>query len=143
MPFASPRSAKRMLRLALASLCVILLPSLAQAVPLTGGASTQIPWLRLVLSLAFCLGLAIVAILVMKRMQLGGVEGLLRGISGKQVATTDTFRIIEARRLGPSSQMCLVEFDGREILLVTTDHAVEVIAERTQEPLSETAKTCS
>lgn len=119
-----------MLRPALAALAAVLLPACAHAATLAGGSSPQIPWVRLIVSLVFCLGLALSAILVMRRMQQQGTGGILRRMRGERPAAPDTFRILEARRISPTSHLCLVEFDGREFLLAATDHAVEVVAER-------------
>jgi flagellar biogenesis protein FliO len=98
---------------------------LAPAVPavpawarLGGNASFDaIPWLRLVLGLVVCIGLALAAALV------------LRSRSGATVAAARVrkaprrLQLLETMRVGPQASLSLVKVDGAEYLLVSTSGA--------------------
>lgn len=106
------------------------LPAMAQA-SLATGSAPEVPWLRLVLSFALCIGLAFAAILLLRRYQRQGSAGLLASLRGKADSLpAPEIKVLESRRLGPSGQICLVEFDGRKLLLSVTNSEIAILAEK-------------
>lgn len=113
-------------------------PVLAQTATLAGGSGPDIPWLRIILSLLFCLVLAAGAVLALRHYHAqgsGGSGGLLARLrAGPAGLTKPRLAILEARRIGPAGQLCLVTFGGRELLLGVTQGAITVLAERDLPP---------
>lgn len=105
-------------------------PALAQTT-LAAGSAPDIPWVRLIFSFLFCIGVAIGAVLLLRRYQQRGGSGLLKRLRlGGELPVTDQIRILEARRVSPSGRLCVIEFDGRQFLLSVTDHTIAVLAEK-------------
>jgi flagellar biogenesis protein FliO len=94
------------------------------------GASTAAFWWRWLAALAFCLALAIVGALALRARsgglptgRLSGLEAMARrlgGVFGAAAAGERRLRIVEAVRLSPNLEVCLVRCDGRDYLLAAT-----------------------
>lgn len=113
------------------AVCLVLAhPACAQgSTTLATGSAPEVPWLRLVLSLLLCIGIAVAAILLLRRYQRGGTGTATKWFSAQGLVPDQRIRIVEARRLGAGSQLCLVRFDDREMLLAVTSDRVAVLAE--------------
>lgn len=105
----------------------------ASANGLGNGTAPEVPWLRIVISLLFCLALAAAAIVAIKRSRIG-IGGFLK--SGRKLRQPE-IHVVETRRIAPHASVCLVEFDGRHLLLGVSAQGVAVIAERAASDLSE------
>ena len=102
----------------------------AHASGLATGGAPEVPWLRVTISLGLCLALAAAAILALKRYRGGGtasIAGLLKGRAG---LTEARITIIETRRIAPGASVCLVGFEGRELLLGISGQGVSVQTEK-------------
>lgn len=105
-------------------------PVLAQTTLATGSAP-DIPWLRLIFSFLLCIGIAIGAVLLLRRYQRRGGVGLLKRLRlAGELPVADQIRIVEARRVSPSGRLCLIEFDGRQFLLSVTEQSIGILAEK-------------
>lgn len=122
-------------RLLAACILVAVIPAVPAWARLGGNASSDaIPWLRLVLGLLVCIGLAVAAALV------------LRSRSGSTVTSAwprkapRRLQLLETMRIGPQASLSLVKVDGAEYLLVSTSSAAHLTkygpAER---PIKETS----
>lgn len=98
---------------------------------LAGGSSPDIPWLRLVLSFAVCLLVAVGAIVALKRFQ-GTTRGnRFAGMLGRDARRAGpAIRLLETRRIGLHADLCLVEFEDQQMLLAATAHGVEILDKR-------------
>lgn len=123
--------------LALFALALVFLagtePALAQNT-LATGAAPEIPWLRLILSFALCIGLAAAAIFLLKHYQ-ARRAGVASGFGGLQFAKGASrfqpeLQVVEARRMVGNSHVCLVQFDGRQFLLAVSDGGTSIVHER-------------
>lgn len=97
-------------------LLVLAAPSAASAPHLGGGASADVSVVRVFLTLLFCLIVAVLAIfLIRQRYGSRGSSFFSRMGTGSQ-----RLRVVESRRIGPQSDLCLVECDELEYLLLIT-----------------------
>ena len=118
--------------LALPFLALVAFPAAALArASLAMGSAPEIPWFRLIFSFLLCMGIAIGAILLLRRHQRHGSWGILNRMQlGDARPALDQIRILEVRRVSPTGRLCLIEFDERHFLLAVTDHAITILAER-------------
>lgn len=96
---------------------------------LAGGSSPDIPWLRLLLALAFCIAMAFSAVLLLRRQQRGGgpIIGPSALFQGRGKASVRRISVIETRRASPTADLCLVECDGETWLLALTASGTTVL----------------
>lgn len=81
----------------------------------------DVAWWRVAGALLLCIGLALGGAMVLKRRLHGGGPLLVQ--RGRRM------QLIESLRLGPHADAHLLRCDTREILLVATAHAVEVLSD--------------
>jgi hypothetical protein len=112
-----------------AGLSGILLAEEAAAQTLGGGASVDIPFVRILAALILAILIALGAALVLKR-QAGGGLGLSR-LFGRQVAggrTAKRIKVHETHRLSPHADLCRFTAAHREYLIVVSPHTTHVLA---------------
>ena len=119
---------KLLLRLTL--LVVTATPALAAPRHLGGGGALNVSLGRLVFALLFCLGLAVIAALLLKRA--GGRFDLtaLGTPFGKPRALARRLQLIEARRVSSHADLCLVRCDDCEYLILSSATQQQVIERR-------------
>lgn len=90
----------------------------AQASGLGLASPPPIPWLRIGLSLLFCLGLTALAILALRHRQ-GRVNlaTLAKGLPGLAQARHARIEVIETRRVSPHGDVCLLHCEGQSYLI--------------------------
>ncbi|MCB5423825.1 flagellar biosynthetic protein FliO [Altererythrobacter sp. CC-YST694] len=116
-----------MMRAAFA-LTLLALPAPALAGQLAGGSSPDIPWLRMLLALAFCIALAFGAVLLLKRHQRGGGPIAPSALFQRRgQASARRISVIETRRASPTADLCLVECDGETWLLAVTASGATIL----------------
>jgi hypothetical protein len=104
------------------------LPSPAWADTLASGTAPGIPWVRLLLSFAFCIALAWGAVVMLKHYQRRGIGNPLKELFAKQgAAPSRRIAIIETRRAGLHTDLCLVDCDGETYFLALTPAGVSVL----------------
>lgn len=107
-------------------LIAVPLPAIAQK--LGGGTDPEISLVRIVASLVLCIGVAVaLALLISKR----GAPLGLRNVGGWLAKLQQRARItvVEARRLSPHADLCIVRCDDREYVLTCAHGEVRVLAE--------------
>ena len=82
-------------------------PALAQT--LGQGQGVEIPWWRVLGALVFCLGLALVAAVLIKR-RLGGGPALFS-------AAPRRIKLVESLRLSHQIDLCVIHYDDQELLV--------------------------
>lgn len=96
-------------------------PGAAFADPMTGGADIDV--FRIVLSLVVCIFVALFAIFLIRRRG-GSFSRLMRTPGDGPV-------IVETRRISLNAELCRLQWDGREFLLVVSQQGTTVLRERT------------
>jgi flagellar biogenesis protein FliO len=96
---------------------VLSLSSAAHAQRLGGAATADISLVRVFLALLFCLIIAALAIFLL-RQRYGG--GRLPAMFARTASSSSRVRLVESRRIGPQSDVCLIEADGKEFLVLIT-----------------------
>ncbi len=105
------------IRLRLTAIVPILGASSAvQAQHLGGGASGEVSLVRVFLALFVCLVFAVPAILLIRHRYGTGSPALFSRIRPGEAR----IQLVESRRVGPQSDLCLVQCDGLEYLLLIT-----------------------
>ncbi len=96
---------------------------LAAAAPLGQGQAPEIPVARLVFGLVLCVGLAWGIAYLIRTFRLQGRLAPLKlgGIGQARL------RVLEARRAGLATDVCLVRCDGRDFLIAATQGHVLVL----------------
>lgn len=107
-------------------------PGLALAQTLSGGASFEPPLVRLVLGLILCSLLAIVAALALKRVLRGATPAKGAKLVRLLGVTPARIEVLESRRIGPQSDVCMLACDGREYLLVVSSAGATLLREQQQ-----------
>jgi hypothetical protein len=102
------------------------LPALAQH--LGGGTDPEISLVRIVASLVLCIGVAIALALVISKRGLPAKGWGLQGLSAK-LRSRNRIVVIEARRISPHADVCLVQCDGTEYLMVCGQGDIRVLRE--------------
>jgi len=106
-------------------------PALAQT--LTQGAAVDFPWWRWFAALGFCLALAVVGAYAL-RARVHGRGGAwtlprsLAGLLGGGATATRRLTVIEALRVSPTLEVCLISCDAQEYLLAATPHGAVQLA---------------
>ena len=107
---------------------VVAWPSVAQAQSLATGSAPDIPWFRLLLSLAFCIAVAWGAVRLLKYYQRRGIANPIKSLLERQGAASQRrIAIIETRRASLHADLCLVECDGDTYLLALTPAGATVL----------------
>lgn len=91
---------------------------------LGGGEPLNVPVLRIVLVLAICLMIAVLAILLLRQRR--GHDNLRRWTIGLSHSTR-AIDVVEVRRLGVHADIGLVRHSGREYLLVVQSAGTQVL----------------
>ena len=100
--------------------------SAAGAQRLGGAAETDISLVRVFLALFFCLILASFAVFLIRQRYGGRMPAMFTRIASK----TARLRLIECRRIAPQSDLCLIECDDREFLLLISPGSALVLKEQ-------------
>lgn len=117
-------SSKHACRGAALLLGVILPVAGANAQQLGGGGAPDISLVRVFLALLVCLIVAVLAaLLIRQRVKGGGSLPLFTRLG----STSSRIRLIETRRVAPQSDVCLVECDGQEYLLLLSPAGASVL----------------
>ena len=96
----------------------------ANAQQLGGGGAPDISLVRVFLALLVCLIVAVLAVwLLRQRIKGGGTLPLFTRFG----TTNARIRLIETRRVAPQSDVCLVECDGQEYLLLLSPAGASVL----------------
>lgn len=95
---------------------------------LGGGGEAPISIVRVIVALAICLIIAVLAILLV-RQRAGGMDlaSALRRIAPR----ASLIEVVETRRLSPHADVCLLRHDGREYLLLLQVGRARVLREAT------------
>ncbi len=116
----------------LATLIVLLVPvdaAFANGARLGGGGALNLSLTRIVTSLLLCLGIAVAAILLIKRSggrpNLQAIRTLFQGLPTQQ-----RVKVIETRRISQHADLCLVRCDDIEYVILSSAHQQQVIRER-------------
>lgn len=101
------------------------LPALAQK--LGGGTDPEISLVRIIAALVLCSGVAVAAALTISK------RGLPQGLSSAgwlaKLQRRSRLTVIEARRLSPHADLCIVRCDDREYVLTCAQGEVRILAE--------------
>jgi len=81
---------------------------------LGGGTSPEVSLVRVFLALLVCLIVASLAILLVRQRLRGGRLPIFTRLA----STSGRIRLLESRRIAPQTDLCLVEVDGAEHLLL-------------------------
>jgi flagellar biogenesis protein FliO len=100
--------------------------SAADAQRLGGAADTDISMVRIFLTLFFCLIVAAFAVFLIRQRYGGRMPAMFTRIG----STTARLRLIESRRIAPQSDLCLIECDDREFLLLISPGNALVLKEQ-------------
>ena len=100
--------------------------SAAAPAPLGGGSNFEIPVERLVFGLILSIALAWAAALLIRRLQKGRGGGI-RLFSNSAGSPHRRIAILESRRAGQYSEVCLVSCDDREYLVAFTQNSAVVL----------------
>ncbi len=99
---------------------------------LASGGDLNISLGRIVLALLLCIGIAVVAAIIIKRG--GGQFNWARWHrSLSELAPERRMRVVEARRISVHADLCLVRCDAREYLILSSATAQQVLESRTLE----------
>lgn len=114
-------------------------PVLAQN--LGTGQAPNVSIVRIVAVLIFCLLAAVALVFLLRNRAIGG--RLRPGILG-ELGRRGRVRVIESRRISIHADLCLVEFEGEEILILCGSGGAEVLTRRmadvaSSDPSSEAA----
>lgn len=93
---------------------------------LGGAASADVSLVRVFLALLFCLILAILAVFIIRQRY----GGRLPSFFGRMASTNSRIRLVESRRIGPQADLCLVDCDGQEYLLLLSPGGPLLLKER-------------
>lgn len=114
--------------------------SLLGAAGLGTATSPGIPWLRITLSLAFCIGIAFAAILLLRHHRRAGLS---RTVVGRFAKRNERLRreidVVETRRLSPHADICLMECRGTSYLLLVGPTGSSVIDSHSTDTAETTA----
>lgn len=100
-------------------------PALAQK--LGGASEPEISFVRILGALVLCIGAAVaMALLISKRGLPGKSWG--EGIRAK-LRSRSRIMVIEARRISPHADVCLIRCDGKEYLLICGPGDIRVLSE--------------
>jgi len=100
--------------------------SAADAQRLGGAAEADISLVRVFLALFFCLIVAAFAVFLIRQRYGGRMPAMFTRIG----STTARLRLIESRRIAPQSDLCLIECDDREFLLLISPGSALVLKEQ-------------
>ena len=104
-------------------------PALAAPGRLGGGGGLTVSLNRLILSLLFCLGLAVIAAVLLKRsggrLELPRWRPAATGLALKPPVRR--LQVIESRRISPHADLCLVRCDDRDYLILSSAAQQQVI----------------
>ena len=106
---------------------LLLAQAVGSAAPhLGGGGSGTVSFVRVAASLAICLVIAVLAVLLI-RQRSGGMDlaGALRRIAPR----AGRVEVVETRRLSPHADVCLLRHDDREYLLILQAGRTRVLRE--------------
>ena len=118
---------RQLVRAVLVGLAWAGLPPIALAQKLGGAPSTDVSWLRVTGALLFCLLLAAAAALVMK--------GRLRGTPFSSGTEGERqLRLVESLRLSHQVDVCLIECEGRRLLVAATPQGLVMLGDKTAPP---------
>ena len=100
-------------------------PALANRLATGGSANISIG--RILAALVLCLFAAAAMVLVLRQRGLGTAPSLRRLA---QFGQRGRMRVLEVRRLSVHADLCLVQFDNTEILILCGSGGVQVLADR-------------
>lgn len=104
--------------------------ALANATKLGGGGGLDLSLTRIVLSLLLCLGIAISAIVILKRNGGRMNAGALRGLLAKGLPSEARIRVIESRRISAHADVCLIRCDEMEYLVLSSAQQQQLLREQ-------------
>jgi hypothetical protein len=108
-----------------------LAPISALGANLATGTPFQIPFARVGASLAICILIISAVAFLLRATWMNGSAGSLAGLKfglGKKLGLMQGgFRILETRRLTPTSDVCRLEIDGETLVLVVSQGAILVL----------------
>lgn len=117
---------RRLVWIGAALLAAAPLPTLAQK--LGGGAAPEISLVRIAASLIFCIGVAVALALVISKRSVPAGWSAREWLVKLQQRSRIT--VVEARRLSPYADLCIVRCNDREYVLTCAQGEVRVLAER-------------
>jgi len=100
--------------------------SAADAQRLGGAAEADISLVRVFLALFFCLIVAAFAVFLIRQRYGGRMPAMFTRMG----STTARLRLVECRRIAPQSDLCLIECDDREFLLLISPGSALVLKEQ-------------
>jgi hypothetical protein len=110
---------------------LILTPISTLAGDLTTGTPFQIPFARIGAGLVVCILIIFAITILLRATWMNGSAGPLAGLKfglGKKLGSVEGgFRILETRRLTPTSDICRLELDGETLVLVVSQGAIVVL----------------
>lgn len=122
----------------LAALLVLALAQPAMAQTLGQGASTDVPWLRVIGALILCLSLAVGGAYALRSRLGGGAPpaGLKRWREalGLTEAAPRRLQLIETVRLSHQIDICLLRYDGKDLLIAASSQGAQVLGGGEPEP---------
>ncbi|HKC03553.1 MAG TPA: flagellar biosynthetic protein FliO [Sphingomicrobium sp.] len=121
------------MRLAMIGLIGSALAGAAEAQRLGGAADADISLVRVFLALLFCLLIAGLAVFFLRQRYGGRSPSFLV----RMKSSPSRIRVVESRRIGPQSDVTIVECDDREFLLLLSPGGPALLRERPLEPAPE------
>ena len=111
------------------ALLLLAAPQAVLAQNLGQGASYDPPWWRVIGALLLCIVLAVGAALVLR----GKLNGRLLAMLSPNAAPR-RLQVIETTRLTPQADVCLLQFDGEEMLVAVTSQTVILLGSKDAAP---------
>ena len=107
---------------------------------LGGGGGGTVSFVRVAASLAICLIIAVLAVLLI-RQRSGGLD--LAGALRRLAPRAGRIEVLETRRLSPHADVCLLRHDGREYLLILQAGRTRILREAIVEPRPAEGPPCA
>lgn len=110
---------------------LLLSATAADAAPIAMGEGSNVPWIRIIIALAFCLALAVAAIGVIRLRN--GFPALPRGMSERFGMATDgrsadvRLQVTQRLSIAPASHLVMLRRGKQNYLLYLTSHGATVI----------------
>ncbi len=108
------------------ALLAAIAPGAASAQQLGGAAALPVSPIRVAAALLFCLAAVFAIVMLLRRRQTGSALPLLSSFLPKLNARS-RIRIIEARRLSPFADLCIVRCDDCEYVVLCGQAGIELL----------------
>lgn len=105
----------------------VLTSTSAQAQQLSGGGGVELSIIRIAAALLICLAAAVVLALAIRSR---GGKTPLTWRQFTSLSPIGRIRLIESRRLSPTAELCLVQCDGIEYLVLSGPAGLQVVERR-------------